>query len=107
VSGSQSKSVGLWLTPLETKSSCDSRIGGNDWWEAVSTVDNLLAENRSDVPLGQLLVSSALPSTATIVSKPRALTNRGPSGIFSKFRLPSISSSQVEFDSAKVADVTE
>jgi hypothetical protein len=33
------------------KDSADPGIGGNCWWEAARTVDNLCVVNRSDVPL--------------------------------------------------------
>jgi hypothetical protein len=39
------------LTPVEMKESWDGGNGGNSWWEAARTVDNLCVANRSDVPL--------------------------------------------------------
>ena len=46
--------------------------------------------------------SAHLPSAAIIKSTPRALTNNGPNGTFSRFSPPSISSNQVAFASTYV-----
>ena len=49
---------------------------------------------------------SALPSTATTTSKPRALTSNWPRGMFSKFSEPSTSSRNFELISWKLAFVS-
>jgi len=45
---------------------------------------------------GKLLTVSALPSSVTMTSNPRLLTNKGLYGTFSEFDEPSMSSNQAE-----------
>ena len=56
-----------------------------------------------DAYFGHLVDISALASIATTTSMPRALTKCCPRGTFSRFEPPSMSSSQREFKSWKLA----
>lgn len=91
VSGSHPKKVGLELVPVDTKSASDSGIAGNAWWDVDRTWAIRAWVVTIDVPFGQLWSVSAEPSAAKMVSSPRALTNRGPRGMFSRPRPPSTS----------------
>ena len=122
--GKQPKNVGLWFTPVEINSSGVEGMGGKAWCDSCNRLVIRCWLNTTDEPLAQMsdaswelidcsyfghlfCASSALASTATMTSRPRALTNCCPSGIFSRFDEPSMSCSQVAFESSNVSGLID
>lgn len=118
--GLHPKNVGRRVTPEERKSWAEEGIGGKCWWEDDSREDTRSEEASSDVPLsttsvwmvivrekmhtylGHLFGSSALASTATMTSTPRAFASRLPNGTCSRLEPPSTSESHCEPESEKL-----
>lgn len=102
--GSHPNHVGLRFNPNFTKSSVLAGRGGRGWCDELSSFVRRAWPMNKDVPLGQCCSSILFDaSTATSTSSLRARTNNAPSGTFSSFAPPSMSSSHRDLLSTNVS----